>query len=160
MPSDFYGAKGAIGGIFKGTGVTLSVNESGGTGGGGQKGALVQSVNLSYTRNITRVWELGSDDSYYIIGHTEGQAGMQRIVAKADEDILDKLSDACKAKTQTLTLASNPKNDSDSCDATAMISLIMAGPVLTNRSFSVDAGQFIVNSQATIMFASLKKGAA
>jgi len=152
--ADMFGAKGAIGGIFKGTQVALTLGKGSLGGGTGQKGALVQTITLSYTRNVTRVWELGSNDTYYIIGHTEGQAQMNRIVAKVENDILDELGDACKAKDYLLNMSST----ADACEGGgAKINLTASGPMLTQRSFSADAGQFVLTSSAAIMFSGLEK---
>lgn len=147
--ADIFNAKGGIGGIFKGTTVALTL------GGGSQKGALVQNINLTYNRNVSRIWELGSDDTYYIIGHTEGQAGMSKIVGPSDNDILDQLGDACTAKDKTLNLTGT----SDNCDGPGQFSLKATGPVLTSRGFSADANQFIITSQASFMFSGLEKAA-
>lgn len=145
--ADYFGSKGAIGGIFKGTKVEITL------GGSGLKGAMAQNINISYSRNVTRVWELGSDDTYYIIGHTEGQASMARIVAKKNEDILDVLGDACTAKDKTLKLTST----ANGCEANDTLSLTLSGPMLTSRGFSMDVGQFVMSSTAALMFAGLEK---
>lgn len=150
---DLFGAKGAVGGIFKGTQVAVTLGKGTVGNGTGQKGALVQTMALSYTRNVTRVWELGSNDSYYIIGHTEGQMQMNRIVAKVENDILDELGDACKAKDYLLNLTSV----ANACETGAKISLVASGPMLTQRSFSADAGQFVLTSSAALMFSGLEK---
>jgi hypothetical protein len=149
--ADLYGSNAAIGGVFKGTKVELTLGKGGGAG--GLKGAMAQNVNISYSRNVTRVWELGSDDTYYILGHTEGQAQMARIVAKKSEDILDQLADACSAKDNTLNLRSTAQG----CEQNDTLGLIMKGPILTNRSFTMDVNQFVMSSTAALMFAGLEK---
>jgi hypothetical protein len=40
---------------------------------------IVQNFNLSQTRNFMRVWELGSERSYFIAGRNMGQIGLGRI---------------------------------------------------------------------------------
>lgn len=151
--ADLFGARGAVGGIFKGTQVAVTLGKGTAGSGSGQKGSLVQTIALSYTRNVTRVWELGSNDSYFIVGHTEGQMQMNRIVAKVENDILDELGDACKAKESTLNVTSI----ANACEGGAKISLTVSGPMLTQRSFSADAGQFVLTSSAALMFAGLEK---
>ena len=149
MAADIYGASAKLGGIFKGTSVALVL------GGGGEaaKGSLVQNVNISYTRNINRIWELGSEDTYFIIGHSEGQAQMSQIHGKSDTDILDKLGDACKALESVLTLDGR----ASLCEGDATFKLVMQGPVVTNRTFAVEAGQFVFTKQAALMFSGLSK---
>jgi hypothetical protein len=150
--ADIFQAKGALGGVFKGTRVELVL----GGGSGALKGALVQNIGINYTRNISRIWEIGSDDTYYVVGHTEGQAQLSRIIAKASNDILDALSDACSASTNVLTMSGG----ADLCDTDGQgerFSITATGPVLVNRSFAIDANQFMMTSQAGIMFSGLQK---
>jgi hypothetical protein len=153
---DMFGSTGTVAGIFKGTGVKLIL----GTGDGSSNalvGALVQTIALTYTRDVTRVWELGSDNTYYIVGHTAGQMQMDRIVAKAGEDILDMLSDVCTSASTSLTL-SNTEVDCSPAGG-ASFSLQIGGPVVTQRGFSMAANQFVVNSNAALMFSSLTNAA-
>lgn len=41
---------------------------------------IVQNFNLSHNRNFTRVFELGSERSYFISGRTIGQMGLSKIL--------------------------------------------------------------------------------
>jgi hypothetical protein len=40
---------------------------------------IVQNFNLSQTRNFMRIWEMGSERSYFIAGRNMGQIGLGRI---------------------------------------------------------------------------------
>jgi hypothetical protein len=40
---------------------------------------ILQNFNLSHTRNFTRIFEIGSDRSYFIAGRTMGQIGLGRV---------------------------------------------------------------------------------
>lgn len=40
---------------------------------------IVQQFNLSHTRNFSRIFEIGSERSYFIAGRTVGQIGLGRI---------------------------------------------------------------------------------
>lgn len=149
--ADMFKAKGSVAGVFKGTTVALTLGRGGGAG--GAKGALVQSIQLTYTRNVTRVWELGSYDTFYVVGHTEGTAQLTRIVSKADEDFLDLLADVCDSKGNTLNIVGT----GDTCDGQSSFSLKANGPVVTQRSFAISADQFLISSSAALMFATLEK---
>lgn len=149
--SDVFQARGSLGGVFKGTQVELTL---GGSSNGALKGSLVQNIAINYTRNISRIWELGSEDTYYIVGHTEGQAQLSRIVAKASADILDALGDACTAASNVLNISTQ----ADVCSDTGeRFGVSAKGPVLVSRGFSIDANQFMLTSQAGIMFSGLEK---
>ena len=147
--ADLFNAAGKIGGIFKGTTIALTL------GGAGIQGALVQNIGINYQRNVSRIWELGSDDTYYVVGHTEGQATLSRIVGRADADLLDELADVCSAKDRTL----NMTGVADTCEGQGNFAIVMVGPVLTSRNFSISADQFIITSQSALMFSGLNKAA-
>ena len=148
--ADIFNAKGNVAGIFKGTTVALTL---GGGDQGGIKGALVQNINVNYSRSVSRIWELGSDDTYYVVGHTEGQASLSRIIGKADGDILDALADVCKAKDSVL----NMSGTADLCEGEGVFAITLTGPVLISRSFSAEANQFVITSQSALMFSGLEK---
>lgn len=40
---------------------------------------IIQNFNLSHTRNFTRIFEIGSERSYFIAGRTMGQIGLGRV---------------------------------------------------------------------------------
>jgi len=59
---------------------------SGAVGNGGQGAnqivfpiGIVQNFNLSHTRNFSRIFEIGSERSYFIAGRTVGQIGLGRL---------------------------------------------------------------------------------
>jgi len=65
------GGAAAIGGAVAGTGqaanqIVLPIG-------------IVQQFNLSHTRNFSRIFEIGSERSYFIAGRTVGQIGLGRI---------------------------------------------------------------------------------
>jgi hypothetical protein len=41
---------------------------------------IVQNFNLSHNRQFSRIWEIGSERSFFISGRTVGQLGMSRIL--------------------------------------------------------------------------------
>lgn len=151
MP-DIFGTDSRLGGSFKGTLFKLAL---GGGGGLDLQGALVQSFNLTYSRQLTRIWELGSTDQYYIEGKTEGDAGLQQIVGPKGlvNDLLKKLSDTCGADKRVLTLTAG--SSARSCGVTGSTQLVLGGPVATSVQVTAEAQQFIINSGLKLMFTSL-----
>lgn len=41
---------------------------------------IVQNFNLSHNRQFSRVWEIGSERSFFVAGHTVGQLGLSRVM--------------------------------------------------------------------------------
>lgn len=151
MAEDIYGAGGAVGGVFKGTLVSLVIG-----GDEAAKGSLVQSIAIDYALQVNRIWELGSEDTYFVIGHTNGTAQLNKIVGKVGNDILEQISDACTSVNKTISVSSTAH--SQACDNTALdFDLAIQGPILNRRSFSINADNFMITESASIMFASLEK---
>jgi hypothetical protein len=158
--ADFFKAgnatdNGKIGGVFNGVDVTITL---GSATGNGLQGALVQQIAVSYRRQINRLYELGSDDTYYILGRTEGTAQMSNIVGPSSvvSEMLDALSDACKVSQNVLNIKANPTI----CGTEAAVSNVnfsLEGCILSDISVTVSVQDFTVAQQASIMFSKLSK---
>jgi hypothetical protein len=71
MP-DIYGRDIKYGGGFQPEGTTVSF--AGITG-----GAIVRNINISYTQQLSRIWDLGSGKCYFVAGHTNGAWSVGRV---------------------------------------------------------------------------------
>ncbi len=49
-------------------------------GKGSDAGFLIQNMQANYTQNVTRLYEIGSPNVYYVGGRTQGSASIQRVV--------------------------------------------------------------------------------
>lgn len=146
---------GKIGGVFNGVDVKLSL---GNAAGNGLKGALVQHIQITYRRQVNRLYELGSDDTYYILGRSEGTAQLSNIVGPSDavNSIISALSDACQVSKNILKLDATP--DICSTDAKApAVNFTMEGCILTDISVTISVQDFTIAQQANIMFSKLSK---
>jgi hypothetical protein len=163
--ADIFGIDSDLGGVFKGSKFSMAI--SGRTGSGQNvdfEGALVQNLQISYQRQISRFWALGSNKQYFIEGRTEGQATLGRIVGPQGliDNLVEVLADLCSIRDRNVTVTANERsecvawNNSDT-NRPATLALSMWGAVSTGVSFGADAQQFIVNSAVNIMFASLRK---
>lgn len=151
----------SVGGVFNGTDVSVSLG-SGSGGSGGLAGALVQSIQLTYQRQINRVLELGSEKTYYIIGRSQGNAALQNIVgpSSAVDSIVDSLADACdSAVSKTLSLSATQDFCASSVGASSRgVKYTLTGPILTQIGVQLGVQDFTIVQSATIEFVSLSKG--
>lgn len=153
MAQDIYNARGSVAGVFKGTLAAITLG-----GSTAAKGSLVQSIQVSYQRQVNRIWELGSEDTYFILGHTQGSASLSKIVGRNDSDIIREMQDACESINQVLTISSTGGSAGGQClDANLDFQLIIGGPILQNVSFGFNASNFVVTNEASIQFASLSR---
>ncbi len=151
--SDIFGIDSKLGGTFKGTSFSLSV----GGGSGDFRGALVQQLQISYMRQITRVWELGSRDQFYIEGHVEGQGTLQQIVGPKGlvSSLLTNLSDICAATGRTLSLSA--ANNACGGITTTGTTLTLESPVATRFTLGASVSNFLVDSGLEITFTGLRQ---
>jgi len=154
MAEDIFQAKGSVGGVFKGTLVAMVIG-----GLTAAKGSLVQSVNINYARQVSRIWELGSEDTYFVLGHTQGNAALSKIVGRQDTDVLQAMSDACQAINQVITLTSTGGGIGGQClDDNLDFNLVITGPIMDSIGFGVNANNFLITQDASIQFAALARG--
>lgn len=149
--ADVFGTESKLAGVFKGTTFRLTL----GGGSGSLEGALVQQVSIQYERQLTRIWELGSRNQYYVEGRAQGQGSLQQIVGPKGivTGLLNELSDTCTATTRALTLTAG--NRAGSCGVDGEATMHLAGPTATSVTMGASAQEFVVNSGLVIMFTSM-----
>jgi len=124
-------------------------------------GMLVQSMNMSYQQQVTRVYEIGTDTTYYIAGRTQGQAAMGRIMGPRAVQLgfYTKFGDVCNAATNNINFSATT-----GCNGTATnlggtaYAFTLKYVVLTNLGFQIGAQDMVINEQVSMMFASLTAG--
>lgn len=152
--ADVFGTDSRLGGIFKGTSFKMTI-----AGGGlSLQGSLVQSLNVQYQRQLSRIWELGSTDMYYVEGRAEGQASLQQIVGPKGlvSATLKNLADlSCATQKRAITLSAGASGESCNGGEFGETQLVLQGPVANGFTLGADAQQFVVNAGITVMFASM-----
>ena len=70
-------------------------------------GLLVQNVNAGYSQQMSRVWELGSKMTYYIVGRTAGTLSIGELAGPAGttDAFLKIYGDVCNAASNTIGLS-------------------------------------------------------
>ena len=71
---------------------------------GANAGLLMQGMRASYSQQITRLYEVGSPNFYYVGGRTAGQASMDRVIGprKIQQAFYLTYGDICNALTNSL----------------------------------------------------------
>jgi len=71
---------------------------------GGIADTLMQSLNFNYAQQVTRLYEVGSTNVYYVSGRTSGQAQLGRVVgpSAAIAQLYTTYGDVCNGKTNNL----------------------------------------------------------
>jgi len=113
---------------------------------GGQSGvgALVQQAQFTVQRAVNMLYELGSNNVYYVGNRRQGTANLSRIVGSsgAFKQLLSKFGDMCKPDTLTLTAGGGCGNQSGSS-----VTYDLANATLTSIGGSVTAQDIVITEQ-------------
>lgn len=125
------------------------------TGGGSDSGFMMQQLNGNYQQQVTRVYEIGSPNVYYIGGRTAGTLGSQRIVGprKIAREFYLTYGDVCKARTNSLQISAQ-----SGCDAGVALERMNYSchfVVVTQVGFAMAAQDNVINESLQMMFSSL-----
>ena len=133
----------------------------------GISGILMQNIQVTYQRPITKIYELGNAagrppllaagtgiNVYYVEGRPQGSLTLARILgfAASINAFYVKYGSACKAGANIMTLALN----SVECAGGDQIRLKMSYCVLTSVGISVNAQQLVINENCGMEFANME----
>jgi hypothetical protein len=127
----------------------------GGAGGTFGVGMLTQNVQINYQQQISRLYEVGTNNTYFIGGRTQGQLALGRVIGPQAVQVTfyTKYGNMCFAKSNIMTLTAG--NSSCAGGGPGSVFTIMYS-VITSIGITVGAQDMIVNEQLQLMFVSLE----
>lgn len=143
MPSVFAGGQTYNGG-FRADQLTLTF------GGVDVSGFLVQNVQFSYTQQITMLYEIGSENVYYVGGRAQGTATLARVIGPAPlaAQFINQFNDLCEPQDINF-------DASNGCQGGGL-QYTLEDAVLTTVSVSVTAQDVVINEQLQFIFIDLE----
>ena len=143
MPSVFAGGQTYNGG-FRADQLTLTF------AGQDVSGFLVQNVQFSYTQQISMLYEIGSDNVYYVGGRAQGNATLARTIGPAPlaAAFIQNFNDLCNP--QDLNFDSSAGCNSGGLNYT------LEDAVLTTIAASVTSQETVINEQLQFIFIDLE----
>ena len=127
-------------------------------------GLMMQSLQVTYQRPITKIYDLGvftkESRVYYVEGRPNGSMQIGRIVGFGYTmgKFYKEYGDACQAKDKTLRLKLGSSVCAAASSGTGILgvkTISMSACVLTSVGFSVQAQQLIVNENSAMEFANM-----
>lgn len=124
----------------------------------GLSGVLMQNIQLSYSQQVTRIYELGNRGAktkvYYIGGRSQGSMGAAHVVGPgvAMKAFYDTFGDVCRAQSNTCVLDLSP----NICSGAAKAMYTCKYCVLISIGVSVAAQDFVINENSQLMFSGLE----
>jgi hypothetical protein len=131
-------------------------------------GMIVQNVNIGYQQQVTRLYEIGSNLTYYVGGRVQGNMTVGRIIGPGIimASFYNAFGDVCNAVNNTVNLYVGT-----GCRVTGLDSRGIAGTtqqaqymnakftinymVLINVGITVGAQDMVINEQLQLMFVSM-----
>jgi hypothetical protein len=169
MADVFQAAPMKFGGGFKSdTGMLTST--------GGISGILMQSINITYQRPVTKIFELGNYSApvagavgkgtnvYYVEGRPQGSLTLARILgfAASINAFYVKFGSVCRAGQNNMTLtlsnvecAKAPGDPPSVIASLIPVTLDLSFCVLTSVGISVTVQNFVVNENCSMEFANM-----
>jgi len=158
MP-DIFGVQPSFGGAFAADEATLTFPDS-----DSGLGQLVQGMSAQYTRPVQRIFELGAPKrTYYVVGRSEGQMGIQRLAAPGpvNADFLTRFANPCRVADNNMNVtvdsaAISEFNGTPCPDLDTQASRYQFRYCLiTSINFSISVQQIALQEGVNIMFAGM-----
>jgi hypothetical protein len=130
---------------------------AGGKGGAnGGVGMLTQQLSFNYQQQVTRIYEIGTNASFYVAGRTQGSLTIGRVIGPRPIALAfyQKYGSVCNAATNHLDIemATGCKKPGDFNQA---YSFTMKFCVIVSIGVSVASQDMMINEQLQVMFGSL-----
>jgi hypothetical protein len=118
-------------------------------------GLLVQNIAVNYQQNITRLWEVGSPQTFFFAGRTQGTIQMKKVVGGngVSREFITKYGDVCEIRENHLTfllIAACASGDLGGAD-----NIKASGCVINSLTYSVASADMIINEEMSLLFALL-----
>lgn len=121
---------------------------------GGGVGLLTQDIRFTYRQRVTRVYEIGSRYAFYVVGRSEGEGEMRRILGPRPISLAFYVlyGNPCNAfNSLVFTINQGCVPADDNFFATAA-SFSLVNILLTSFGLSIQAEQMMINEQLQFMF--------
>jgi hypothetical protein len=122
-------------------------------------GILMQNMQLQYSQQITRLYELGIGGqdtfAYYVAGRAQGQIQAGHVVGPnvALKAYYSQYGNVCNASKNTITLDLSPNTcDVQTGGTSGKLAYKCKNCVLSQVGFSVSVQDYLINENSTLMF--------
>jgi len=116
-----------------------------------KEGLLLQSVQITYNQQITRLYTLQDDLVYFVSGRTEGGVTADQVIAP--EAVLgpffEKYGNVCNAGGN-FTLRGGA-----GCNDSTVVGLVLDKPVITSLNISVNVQNMLITNNFSAQFVKL-----
>lgn len=142
-----------FGGSYSIDDTTLSFN----TGGQADPslGQLVQSIQVGYGREVARHYELGSKNTYYLVGRAAGTASIKRIssLVGINTSFLIAFSSICNLSSRSITIGGS---QTPICGPQPTTNYVLTSPLITELGIVFAIGAVSMTEDVNLQFIGLQ----
>lgn len=119
---------------------------------------LIQQLSVNYSQPVNTIFEIGSNNRYYVVGRTTGQVMFGRIIGPTvtSAALLQVLGNVCAKGDRNLTLTLGNAACAGS-GAGKKIILIAKAVVAQSVGYSMQAEQMLINEQVQCICGELER---
>ena len=159
MSQDIFGRQAlAFGGAFAADSAQIRLNLGCGES-PGVTGLLTQQIGIQYSQPITRLYEIGTQYTYYVAGRPQGSANVARVLGPGSvmSELYACLGDVCNADQNDLCLCfqANCLGEGGASPQFTAMQVGLKNVVLQSLGFSIQAQDMIINEQMSLFFTSM-----
>lgn len=119
---------------------------------------LIQQLSVNYTQPVNTIFEIGSNNRYYVVGRTTGQMTWGKIIGPTvvGTALLAKLGNVCAQGSRDLTLRLGNSQCSGSGTG-GSITLTAKAVVAMMVGYSMQSQDMLINEQCQFTFGELNR---
>jgi len=142
----------AVGGIFTTDRAVAAI--SSGNGSSSWVSALVQNVQAEYMQDFQEMYEIGSSNTYRVLGRPKGRMTIGRIIGATGAQALDDaLYDACNSGG-TMTITATPSM----CAAQpGSVKMVFSGLFVVSYGISIAVGDQMIRENVSLAFTNFNR---
>ena len=117
-------------------------------------GLLTTQIGVNYSQSVTRIYELGTNTSYYFRGRAEGRARLNRVLGPRPivAGFYAAYGNVCQAAENNLQFAVATGCNNDTL---SQASFEMRNVVITNFGLTTESQQVLINEELQMLFIGL-----
>lgn len=121
-------------------------------------GLVTQNMQISYQQPITRLYEVGTQLTYYVAGRPQGQINLGRILGPGlvTTAFYQSFGNVCFANANHLSFSVATGCQPDGSDTGPRVYFLANNVLLQSIGLSVAAQDMIINEALSLMFTSLE----
>ena len=151
MALDIFSREVSFGGVFSADGATLTFSSPSIF----DAGMIIQNVQWQYQQNVTRLYEVSSDQVFLVAGRTQGQAQIQRVLGPTalSEDFYSTFGDVCNMENNDMVFSAQTDCTADPAgNYDDTITITLKHCVIVQVGGNIAAKDMVINESLGILF--------